>query len=129
MTRLATSTEPLAVRNARSSALTMFRANNSAEDAHRDIPEPEPNPEPNPAPDGAVTARGSKLSPADWDVLFNAVTARLQACGGSDMPTNLPEHLLGASASMQTTVRECVEALKRLQVDLTQERQQRHRPE
>lgn len=107
----------------------MFRVDNMTDTTHRSIPAPDPDPEPNPEPDAAISARLSDITPADWDVLFHAVTARLQACTGPAPLEQLPEHLLGVTATLQATVRECVASLHQLHVVLTLERQQRHRPQ
>lgn len=128
MIRLATSTEPHTARIARS-VLAMFKANNMTDTTHRNIPAPEPDPEPNPEPDAALTAQRSDINPADWDVLFHAVTARLEACTGPAPLEQLPEQLLGVTAPLQATVQECVASLNQLHAVLTRERQQRHRPQ
>ena len=132
MIRLATSPEPHKATTARS-VLAMFKANNMTHTTHRNIPAPDPDPEPNPEPDAAISAQQCDITPADWDVLFHAVTARLQACSGpataEQLSEHVPEHLLGVTASLQATVRECVASLNQLHAVLTRERQQRRRPQ
>ncbi len=125
MIHLATSPEPQTLRNMRSSVPAMFRVSSLAKAGHRDIPAPEPDPEPNPEPDGAMTLQRTDIPIADWDALFRAVTDRLEACAGSVPSAHSPEHLLGVTASLQTTVRECVVSLNQLHVDLTRERKKR----
>ena len=94
---------------------------------HAPRPEPDPNPEPNPEPDSTVNARRSEISPADWDILFHAVIERLETCAGHAPLAEMPEHALGVSGSIQTTLRECVVSMKWLQVALLRERDQ-HQP-
>lgn len=130
MIRLATSPEPHAVR-ASPSVLTMFSATHKTStqpySLHAPRPEPEPNPEPNPEPDTAVSAQHDEhagITVADWDELFHAVIARLQACAGVASKEHAPEHRLGAVASLQVTVQECVASLNWLHAALPRERQQ-----
>ena len=93
------------------------------------VPKPEPEPQPNPEPDAAIGTRTDQtphtgdISPADWDALFHAVTARLQACSGPANWEHLPEHRLGATATLQVTVRECAASLNRLHAALLRDRQ------
>ena len=88
-----------------------------ADEVHRDIPAPEPSPEPNPEPDAAIALRYSSMSPAQWDLLFDAVTERLQASAQSaplELPAPADEHSLGIAASLEEIVQECVVSFKRL---------------
>ena len=107
--------------------------------------EPSLEPQPNPEPDAAVgtnsiqvdpvdqnaeiyqTDQAPSISPADWDALFYAITARLRACAGSDSLDHLPEHMLGVTASLQATARECAASLNKLHAALVRERHQ-HQP-
>ena len=127
--RLATSFEPYLAR-ATPSALAMFKADNMFDTTPSSSPAPKPDPQPNPEPDAAIdttnvcTAPATDISPADWDALFHAITARLQACSGPASVDHLPEHMLGVTASLQVTVRECAVSLNRLHAALVRERQQ-----
>ena len=102
--------------------LAMFKAENMFVAAPCSVTVPRPDPEPNPEPDSAVTAPHSDLSAADWDELFHAVVARLQACTGLDPKARQPEHLLGVTASLQVTVQECVTSLNWLHAALPRDR-------
>lgn len=132
MIRLATSSEQPSARTVLS-VQAMFRANNITATIPRSSPAPKPDPEPNPEPDSAVIARCFDITPADWDTLFYAVTARLQACAGPDtseqFSEDVSEHLLGVPASVQATVRECVMSMNQLHAALMYERQQRRQPQ
>jgi hypothetical protein len=116
MIRLASSPEPHALKPERT-ALGMFKTQNMTEGAHRNIAEqgPQPMPGPNPEPDAAI-------SPADWDVLFNAVTERLEACSGlaplDEIPELEAEPSMGRTRSLQATVRDCVNSMNRLHAAL-----------
>ena len=141
--RLASSFETFAVSNV-PTVLAMFKADGMSGPAAMSSPAPAPEPEPNPEPDAAVGIMGaeitqsaqlsqdSDISPADWDTLFYAITQRLQACSGPVSVDHVPEHMLGVTASLQVTVRECAASLSRLHAALVRERQQhqqRHRSE
>ena len=132
MIRLATSPEQTSA-NTVHSVKALFRLNNITDSIACSIPAPKPEPEPNPEPDAAVNARCFDITPADWDTLFYAVTARLQACSGAStseqLSEDVPEHLLGAPASVRATVRECVVSLNHLHAALIHERQQRRQPQ
>ena len=127
MIRLAISTEPHSLQSAYT-AFPMFKARKSTETelwgSHTPRPMPEPNPEPNPEPDAAVSVQHSALAQDDWDQLFHAVVARLQACAGADAFQQAPDHRLGMSASLQVTVQECVVSLNWLHAALLREREQ-----
>ena len=133
MIRLANSFEQHAVSNA-PSVLAMFKTDNMFQTAPMSgpapKPRPEPDPEPNPEPDAAISlstteiVQASSISPADWDALFHAITARLEACCGPASSDHLPEHTLGVTASLQATVRECAASLNQLHAALVRERQQ-----
>ena len=107
----------------------MFKANNMSDTTLSSSPAPKPNREPNPQPDAAIGVRSaqiaqtSHISPADWDELFHAITARLEACSGTARLTHVPEHMLGVTASLQVAVRECAASLQLLHMALVRERQ------
>ena len=131
MIRPAHFNDPYSVRRA-PSVQALFKEANLFDARHVNghVPKPEPEPQPNPEPDAAIFSRADQafrtcdISPTDWDALFHAVTARLEACSGPANPRHLPEHRLGASATLQVTVRECAASLKRLHAALMRERQQ-----
>ena len=131
MIRLATSPEPHIVSNARS-IFALFKRSNMTATTHRSIPAPEPDPEPNPAPDAALNTRECDIDPSDWNVLFHAVTARLQASTGPVPLGQLRDHAhgheLGMTASVQATVLDCVESMNLLHAALPREWHQQHRP-
>ena len=131
MIRLATSPEPHTVSNARS-VLALFKPSNMIATTHRSIPAPEPDPEPNPAPDAAVNTQECGIDPSDWDVLFHAVTVRLQACTApvplEQLRDNTHGHELGMTASLQVTVLDCVESMNLLHAALPRDWHQQHRP-
>lgn len=132
MIRLADSFDPPLVRNA-PSVLAMFKEANLFDAAHVSAHAPthapphvpKPEPQPNPEPDAAVSSQNTEINLADWDALFHAITARLQACSGPASLEHLPEHMLGVTATLQVTVRECAASLNRLHAALVRERQQR----
>ena len=64
----------------------------------------------------------SSISPDDWDTLFRAVTTRLQGCVGGIPARPALAHFLGVTATVQTTVLECVVELNRLHAALVQAR-------
>ena len=107
----------------------MFKPDNRLGTAPKSSHAPKPDPEPNPEPDAAIGIRSAEIaqacdiSPADWDALFHGITARLEACSGPASLEHLPEHMLGVTASLQVTVRECVASLNRLHAELVHERQ------
>lgn len=98
------------------SLLDLFRKKKMLTQLQR--PAPEPDPEPNPAPDAAQLMPRSRISPDDWDDLFHAVTERLESCVAT-----LPTPDATEQQRVQTTVLECVSALKQLQTALAQARQ------
>ena len=128
MIRLATSSEQTSAKTVLS-VKAMFRVNNIT----HPIPCSNPVPKPGPELDAVVNARCFDITPADWDTLFYAVTARLQACAGpstlGQLSGEVPEHLLGVPASVQATVRECVMSMNQLHAALMHERQQRRQPQ
>ena len=85
---------------------------------HRPIPAPEPDPEPNPAPDAAGQAGRGCINRTDWDTLFRAVQARLEACVG-DAQLRQPQLVLFDRHSVtKTAVLECVQAMTQLHAEL-----------
>lgn len=80
---------------------------------------------------GALAEQGLDVAVADWDLMFDAVRARLlQAVGErlGELP-DIPYHSASLSASLvQASVLDCVRALDRLHVWLEQERSQRPTP-
>ena len=130
MIRLSSSHEPYAAR-AGPSVLASLKPKDMFNTAAPSSHAPKPDPQPNPEPDAAIgirsaqVAQTSDINPADWDALFHAITARLEACSGPASLAHLPEHMLGVTVSLQVTVRECVASLNRLHSELVRERQQR----
>ncbi len=79
----------------------------------------------------AATARDLSMAPADWDMLFDAVAARLRHAVGEDLhkPPEVPAWSASLSASLiQAEVLDCVSALHQLHVALSHERSQRLTP-
>ncbi|MDP3355492.1 MAG: hypothetical protein Q8M51_06480 [Polaromonas sp.] len=71
------------------------------------------------------------IDPADWDVLFDAVSARLCHAVGEDLhhPPDVPACSAPLTASLiQAVVLDCVGALDQLHVALKYERSQRLTP-
>ncbi len=101
MIRLATSPTPHTVNN-KGFVLDMLKAKSQADTTSHGIPGPDPRPEPNPAPDTAAPPPQAAIDPADWDILFKAVTERLQTClhtsvvaDKHDLPADKPtDHLV-----------------------------------
>ena len=85
---------------------------------HRPIPAPEPDPEPNPAPDATGQAGRGHINCTDWDMLYRAVQARLEACV-SDAQLRQPQLVLFDRHSVtKTAVLECVQAMTQLHAEL-----------
>ena len=131
MIRIGTSPNQPTASSARA-ALTAFKANNAPAATQPNVHAPRPDPEPNPEPDSSLHGRQTDIPPADWDVLFNAVTARLEGCTGpaplEQLPEHVPEHVKGVIATLQATVRECIESMHLLAAAVPR-KQQRGRPE
>ncbi|MDP1694400.1 MAG: hypothetical protein Q8L34_02565 [Candidatus Woesearchaeota archaeon] len=75
--------------------------------------------------------RHDDIAPADWDVMFAAVQARLRLAVGEQLGVlpETPSHSAGLSASLvQAMVLDCVSALDQLHAALKQERSQRPPP-
>jgi len=125
MIRLATSPQPHSAIASRS-ILGTFKVNNLTAIPPRTIPapRPDPDPEPNPEPDSALHA--GDIAPADWDVLFDAVTARLQLCAGLSPLEPSQGQALGMTVSLQATVRDCVLSMNLLHAALPHDWQQGH---
>ena len=71
------------------------------------------------------------IDPADWDTLFDAVSARLCHAVGEDLhrPPDVPIYSAALTASLiQAVVLDCVGALDQLHVALKYERSQRLTP-
>lgn len=71
------------------------------------------------------------IDAADWDTLFDAVSARLCQTVGEDLhnPPNVPAYSAALTASLiQAVVLDCVGALDQLHVALKYERSQRLTP-
>jgi hypothetical protein len=71
------------------------------------------------------------IAPDDWDVMFDAVQARLRRAVGEHLGgvPQIPSHSAGLSASLvQATVLDCVSALDQLHAALKQERSQGQTP-
>ena len=132
MIRIGSSHNPLTARSA-GAALISFRSNDAPAADQPNVHAPRPDPEPNPEPDSAVHGQLPDISPADWDILFNAVVARLEACTGpaplEQLPEHVPAHVKGVIQSLQATVRECAESMRLLVAALPRKQQQRRRPE
>lgn len=83
------------------------------------------------APGAPNDAQQLSIEVADWDVLFEAVTATLRGIVGErlESPPVVPAHTAALSASLvQAVVLDCVGALDRLHAALKQERSQRPPP-
>ncbi len=71
------------------------------------------------------------IGSADWDVLFDAVSARLRQTVGEDLhhPPDVPAHSAALTASLiQAVVLDCVGALDKLHAALKHERSKRLTP-
>ena len=85
---------------------------------HRPIPAPEPDPEPNPAPDDAGQAGRGHINCTDWDTLFRAVQARLEACVSDALLKQPQLPLFDRHTVTKTAVLECVQAMTQLHAEL-----------
>jgi hypothetical protein len=61
-----------------------------------------------------ASQRDAEIAFADWDILLGAVTARLRQA----VIATLPHELNGATAPLQASVLECVDALDQLHATL-----------
>ena len=120
MIRLANMPMPHVTRMAHS-VLDGFSVNSHLTPHHRPIPEPDP--EPNPGPDAAMVSRSSNIAPDDWDKLFQAIQARLEACVNDALNKSLELSLLKRHSVTKAAVLDCVESMKQLHASLTVERQ------
>ncbi len=74
-----------------------------------------------PAPAQPPPVRAADTRIADWDLLFHAVLARLGAMVDTQIEADQAQFIHSVE-DVQQAVREGVEALRRLQADLTEER-------
>lgn len=93
-------------------------------------PEPASQGYPSPAP-SAPPRQQQNIDAEDWDILFDAVTARLRLTVNSGMESqpDVRAHLAPESANpVQAVVLDCVTEMDKLHASLKQERSQRLTP-